>query len=76
MEIAIKTLKTKNKIIDCQNEGKVIKSLEGQYFYAILYNFSDTIFLDKLEMTLFGPIFWIYLIFQKDYTKYFRKFIA
>ena len=54
MEIAIKTLKTKNKIIDCQNEGKVIKSLEGQYFYAILYNFSDTIFLDKLEMTLFG----------------------
>lgn len=55
MEIAIKTPKTKNKIIDYQNEGKVIKSLEGEYFYPILYHYSDTFFLDKLEITLFGP---------------------
>ena len=56
MEIAIKTPKTKNKIIDYQNEGKVIKSLEGEYFYPILYHYSDTIFLDKLEITLFVRI--------------------
>ena len=33
MEIAIKTPKTKNKIIEYQNEGKVIKSLEGEFFF-------------------------------------------
>ena len=54
-EIAIKVARNKIKNNDYQNEGKIITLLQGDNFYPILYNYNDSIFLDKLEMTLFGP---------------------
>ena len=68
-EIAVKLAKENSKINDYQEEGKILNLLKNKNFFPKLYNYKESIFLDKLSMTLHGPNLLDLFHFSKGFDK-------
>ena len=55
IEIAIKIPKDSSKINDYQEEGRILNLLQSKNFYPKLYQYKESLFVDRLNMTLHGP---------------------